>query len=206
MTQTAAAPSKKTRPLFQYVGPPLWPMLYAVEMVRAGALEIDNEGRVWRRKVCHFDRHSGRRRWHAVPRRRAEHAKRKGYLSIPVCVGGVLRCVAAHRLVWEVLRGPIPAGLEIDHKDLDKTNNAIGNLEPVTGLENMRRSHASGKRARPYTHTSIWRGRPIRLARSRDREIIRARGRGDKIREVAARYGVSMSYISYVCRGRSWQR
>lgn len=43
-----------------------------------------------------------------------------------------------HRVVWEVHRGAIPAGLEIDHVDGDKSNNRIDNLQLVTHAENVR--------------------------------------------------------------------
>ena len=40
-----------------------------------------------------------------------------------------------HRVVWEVHNGEIPGGYDIHHKDHDKTNNQIDNLELVNSGE-----------------------------------------------------------------------
>ena len=37
-----------------------------------------------------------------------------------------------HRLIWEELVGPIPAGMQIDHIDGNKLNNSIENLRVVS--------------------------------------------------------------------------
>lgn len=44
----------------------------------------------------------------------------------------------AHRAVYLAWVGDIPAGLEIDHIDCDKTNNEVENLRLVTRSGNMR--------------------------------------------------------------------
>ena len=46
-----------------------------------------------------------------------------------------------HRLVWEAHFGKLPEGMLIHHKDGDKTNNAIENLQAVTPRDH-RRYHA----------------------------------------------------------------
>lgn len=43
------------------------------------------------------------------------------------------REVYMHRFVWVHFRGPIPDGFEIHHKDENKANNDISNLQMVTG-------------------------------------------------------------------------
>lgn len=43
-----------------------------------------------------------------------------------------------HDLVWEEHYGEIPQGMQIHHKDFDKTNNNIENLQLVTPLEHKR--------------------------------------------------------------------
>mgnify|MGYP003419942989 CR=1 FL=1 len=47
------------------------------------------------------------------------------------------KTVLVHRLVWETFNGPIPDGLQIDHQDTHKDNNALSNLKLCTGKENM---------------------------------------------------------------------
>jgi hypothetical protein len=43
-----------------------------------------------------------------------------------------------HRLIWEKHFGPIPAGFHIHHKDGNKQNNDINNLEMINGKEHNR--------------------------------------------------------------------
>lgn len=47
----------------------------------------------------------------------------------------------AHKIMWEILCGPVPDGLELDH--LCKFKGCVNpdHLEPVTHMENLRRSH-----------------------------------------------------------------
>lgn len=42
-----------------------------------------------------------------------------------------------HRIVWMLHKGPIPEGLEINHIDMNKSNNHISNLELVTHKRNL---------------------------------------------------------------------
>lgn len=60
----------------------------------------------------------------------------KGYLRHRKDSDGRLRM--EHDLVWEEHFGKIPEGMQIHHKDFDKTNNDISNLQMVTPLEHKR--------------------------------------------------------------------
>lgn len=50
---------------------------------------------------------------------------------------GKYKWFAAHRLVYTMFVGPIKDGLELNHKDLDKSNNHYSNLEVVTRWDNI---------------------------------------------------------------------
>lgn len=44
-----------------------------------------------------------------------------------------------HRVIWEEANGEIPKGFHIHHKDHNKDNNALDNLELLSASEHMRR-------------------------------------------------------------------
>lgn len=61
----------------------------------------------------------------------------------------------AHRLVYEQLTGPIPAGLDLDHLCRNRRCVNPDHLEPVTRRENLRRGFGgqlAGRRQRALTH------------------------------------------------------
>ena len=53
-------------------------------------------------------------------------------------------CVRAHRWAYEHFRGPIPAGLTLDHTCTVKRCVNPAHLEPVTAAENFERWRARG--------------------------------------------------------------
>lgn len=55
----------------------------------------------------------------------------------------------AHRVVWEAMHGPIPAGLTINHVDGVKTNNRPDNLELATPSEQIAHAWRTGLRTEP---------------------------------------------------------
>jgi hypothetical protein len=60
---------------------------------------------------------------------------KNGYFS--VCAQGH-RNLLVHRLVLETFVGPCPDGFECNHKNRDRTDNRLENLEWVTHRDNMR--------------------------------------------------------------------
>lgn len=63
--------------------------------------------------------------------------KRHGYWVVRL--GG--KAYQAHRVVWEILRGKIPNGMTIDHRDGNVHNNNILNLRLATTPENNLNRH-----------------------------------------------------------------
>jgi len=63
--------------------------------------------------------------------------KLKHYLVASLCKDGVYIRRGVHRMVWEAFNGPIPGRLEINHKDLNRSNNNLENLELLTHRENV---------------------------------------------------------------------
>jgi hypothetical protein len=65
----------------------------------------------------------------------------KGYLFVCSGAGFVGTC---HRMIWESVHGPIPAGLQINHINGIKTDNRLANLELVTPSENILHAYRHG--------------------------------------------------------------
>lgn len=61
----------------------------------------------------------------------------KNYRVASLCKGGKYRLVSVHRALWEAFVGPIEGRLEISHKNLDRDDNRLENLELVTHRENI---------------------------------------------------------------------
>jgi hypothetical protein len=65
---------------------------------------------------------------------------RAGYGLISLRFGGRVKTRQAHIVVWESENGPVPDGLELDHKCEVHPCVRRSHLEPVTHAENLRRS------------------------------------------------------------------
>ena len=52
--------------------------------------------------------------------------------------------ISAHRLIWESVHGPIPAGMQINHINGVKHDNRIVNLELVTASQNTAHAYRLG--------------------------------------------------------------
>lgn len=58
-------------------------------------------------------------------------------------------CAAAHRVIWEYFVGAIPPEYEINHKNFDRCDNRLSNLEVVTRAENQQHMRKYGMYAPP---------------------------------------------------------
>jgi hypothetical protein len=90
----------------------------------------------------------------------------------------------AHRIVYERLRGPIPAGLELDHLCRNPLCVNPDHLEPVTHQENLRR------------------GSRVLLTPEVVREI---RASAEITSTLARRYGVAPRTINAVRKRETWK-
>lgn len=95
-----------------------------------------------------------------------------------------------HRLVYQAHVGAIPKGYEINHKDENKKNNNLSNLEAITHLENMR----YGTRLK-------------RLSKSRRRTVGQYTPSGKLVcvwesMTEANEWGFGMGHVSSCCTGK----
>lgn len=107
-----------------------------------------------------------------------------------------------HRLVWEAFRGKIPEHLLINHKNGNKNDNRLSNLELMTNLENMRHAVTNGllRPARGERQGSA------KLVEKQVLEIRRLYATGTvTLLSLAEKYGVDFTNISMIVRRRTWR-
>ena len=74
----------------------------------------------------------------------AQNTKRSGYNTVDLCKDGTVKTTMVHRIVAEAFI-PNPNGLHfVNHKDSDRTNNTVNNLEWVTSSENRKHGIKQG--------------------------------------------------------------
>lgn len=149
--------------------------------IAAGHFEVREDGTIWR-----LMRRDGWGNVRAVPPRRAELKMRNGYLGLKMDVDRKQHWAYAHRLVWTVLRGPIPDGMQINHIDGCKTNNSPSNLELVTPSANIQHAYDTGLMVRPPNMPAP----KLHLVKSAAKQL---RSEGMTYAEIARRLNVSQT-------------
>lgn len=118
----------------------------------------------------------------------------KGYLR--VSIGGQFKFV--HRLVAEMYIPNPENKLQVNHKDGNKTNNCVENLEWVTNQEN--RTHARQNGLQCCGENCKW----AKLNWDKVR-FIRENKDTLSVRELKTMFGVSRTAIEWVIKGKSWK-
>lgn len=101
-----------------------------------------------------------------------------------------------HHLVAAAFLGPRAAGIEVNHKNCDKADNRVENLEYVTSQENTAHAVQMGRQPRGERH-----GR-AKLTESQVKEIAASR---EPLKVVAARYGIERSTVWYIRKRKLWK-
>ena len=104
-----------------------------------------------------------------------------GYLFFIICSNKLekQKFYYQHRFVYEVFRGPIPHGFEVDHIFPVKTDNRIKNLQLLTHKQNIEKSNN-----RPIISTCISTGKERRFI---------------SIKKAAIDLDINSTYISNIC-------
>jgi hypothetical protein len=128
-----------------------------------------------------------------------------GYRKVTLTRESVQRGNFVHRLMWQSFNGPIPAGLQINHKNGVKDDNRLANIELVTPSENTRHGFRSlGRRPVLNPQLGSKNGR-AKLSEKDLPEVHRLRAEGWSQQRIADRLGVDQTSISRVLLGQSWK-
>ena len=127
---------------------------------------------------------------------------KKGYLVFRVCLtNGMQWTTTVHRAVASAFIGQCGEGMQINHKDGDKTNNRVENLEYVTCLENVRHSWATGLHKDDHRKGS--QHNMAKLTES-DARSIRAIYPTKSLAELGQMFGVTKQAIASIIKRKTW--
>jgi len=123
-----------------------------------------------------------------------------GYPTVSLCRDGISKTAHLHHLVSRTFLAPQPEGYEPNHKDGDKTNNAVSNLEWLTRSENQKHAVALGLQVLP-------RGEDHPNAKLTTAEAKTIRSLGGKVSraKLAEVYGISPPEVSRIQNGTRWR-
>ena len=128
----------------------------------------------------------------------------QGYKKVCLKTENGIKNKLVHRLIMEAWVGPCPEGCVTNHKNGNKTDNRVENLEYCTQRENMIHSCLYGLSPKPPTT----RGSKCRLAKLTEEKILAMRSEVDRkpgyLKRLSELYGVTPSTISKILRRTIW--
>jgi hypothetical protein len=119
----------------------------------------------------------------------AQAPQNKGYMQVSLFVDRKHKRCTVHRLVAAAFLGPDPRF--VNHKDLNRANPRLGNLEYLTRRENIEHAQANGVKFGPKRAHKF-------LSEDTVRAIRVAQGSGP---QVARRFGVGTSTVYNIRKG-----
>jgi len=137
-----------------------------------------------------------------------------GYLRVGLQIKGVLETRKVHRLIAQAFIPNPDNKPEINHKDFNKKNNCVSNLEWCTRAENMAHAAKGGQLSKKeqgykFINKVIKKGSEIGTSVLKEREVLEIRSKfKPRIytrQMLAEEYGVKASTIKDIVLRKSWK-
>ena len=143
-------------------------------------------------------------RFEPFPLKQTLHTQ--GYKQVNLKTAKGFRTRLVHVLVLEAWIGPRPDGMVTNHKNGDKTDNRLENLEYVTQTENMKHAYALGLSPKPPTRY----GEDLKhLAKMTTQKVLALRAETDRepgyLERFGVKYGISAATVSKILLRQTWK-
>lgn len=135
------------------------------------------------------------------PRICSQRHERNGYARVSLCRGGKPLAKLVHRLVARAFIEPAHGCDQVNHKNGDKTDNCVDNLEWSNARHNQLHAIANGlARGRRGSEHGM-----SKLTESDVLEIRRLLATGMVQRRIAERFGIAYCKITMIKQGVAWK-
>ena len=122
----------------------------------------------------------------------------RGYLQLGLSKEGKYVTKKVHRLVAMAFIPNYENKKEVNHKDGNKANNILSNLEWCTASENVQHAYDTGLTFAPT-------GEDNPTSKFKNQDILDIRASTDSRRVIAKKYNVSKTTIGYIIRRETWK-
>lgn len=126
--------------------------------------------------------------------------KDSGYVSVCLRIKNKPVVKLLHRLVAEAFLGKCPRNKNVNHRDGNKSNNCLVNLEYTTCSQNVQHAYDTNLRTGPL---GIVNG-SSKLCPAQVKQIRRLKGLKTQ-REIGKMFGISCAQICYILQGKFWK-
>ncbi len=150
-----------------------------------GLYKVFEDGKVWSIKYSKF-----------LKSRR----NKGGYTVVTISKDAKIKCIPVHRLLYLNFIDKIDSGLQINHRDGNKLNNRLENLELVTPSQNIQHAWDNALIPRKVGEQN----KNSKLTDSSILSIFSLRKQGLTQNEIAAEMEISRSNISRVLSRKMW--
>jgi predicted XRE-type DNA-binding protein len=131
-------------------------------------------------------------------RKKVGYNRKDGYRSVHMFKKEIL----IHVLVWETFNGKVPKGYEINHKDMNKGNNRLDNLELTTHQENLKHAYTNGlfdkNRGQNNPNAKLNNSKVLEIRKLYEDKKLNQR-------EIGELFGVSYRTISLIVNKKIWK-
>lgn len=158
-----------------------------------GLYAITEDGKVWSHPKKGKGAHNGRWLRQGVDSR--------GYFQVAFKIRGKVSLYLVHRLVAKAFIPGFDPAKDVNHKDGNKLNNRVDNLEWCTRSENIRHAYNIGLRRPPKGSLNG----NAKLSEDDVKSIRRMLRAGASQKTLCERYGVSSQSLSNIALRKSWR-
>lgn len=163
-----------------------------------GLYAITKDGRVWRYKR-RLELPCGIIRTYSAKFIKMSLRDKKSYLAVHLRDDKTAKTFAVHRLVAQTFIPNPRDKPEVNHRDGNKTNNNVDNLEWATGEENSEHARDIGLIKRGEKHHNC------RLTNADVLRIRQYRKSGFTGRKIASLFSISITHVYDICAFRKWK-
>jgi hypothetical protein len=131
-----------------------------------------------------------------------------GYGRVTICSEGTKRLIFVHRIIAELFLSKPSGADQINHKDKNKTNNSVNNLEWVTCSENHLHSFKNGRAGSNANKNGGISGIKNHQSKLNDKlvlEIYDMTQHKVPQRQIAAHYNINQALVQRIAHKRVWR-